>query len=501
MKKKRFERAEIEIDNLLLDLRNPRAKVADSQRDEIQKIIADSKGNELVALGRSLIENDQNPLANIGVVKDGDSGKYITLEGNRRLTALKLLNNPSLSNDDRIEKAFSRLASKYEHDDIPSSLFCVVFKTREDAVEWIQLTHTGENDGVGVKRWSTNQQNRFKRNELGVPLSKSDLVVEYLQGNSYFFWEDGVDALYDIHNITTLERIFGFKGVFDILRLHVAKDGTLFSDDDEFSASMLHAIFSDVDSNRIKARSVFTAELGLSYVKGLAERFGGATSSDSIHSSSASEDAEPDSHEVGAIPHESNEEELEPIGGRPGLVGETEEGRDGLKPSRRTPSSPNLDTRKKIIVSTKYNDINVFSPKASQIKNELKKISCVEFPISSALLIRCFFEMTAKECIKACRIDVDRNKKSHLGELFYACKQMIIGSGTEEQKDNANKFRIYEKSKRHVIDQLEDLNAIIHDTDVNRDKTFFFTTWDTFRPFIQDLWNLVDAQEKKKKKN
>ena len=84
-----------------------------------------------------------------------------------------------------------------------------------------------------------------------------------------------------------------------------------------------------------------------------------------------------------------------------------------------------------------------------------------------------------------------------MGELFFKCKERIISNGTEKEKDNAGKFSIHEKKGSHAIDQLEDLNNVIHDPVVLRDKVFFFTTWDTFRPFIQDLWNNMPKDKKR----
>ncbi len=489
MKKKKYERLNIDIDNILLDQNNPRAKAANSQIDEIQKIIRDSGSNGIVSLAKSLIEEDQNPLVNVGVVKDAESGKYIVLEGNRRLTALKLMNNPNLAEDSKTRNAIERLLKKHEPEDIPSFLYCVVFENRDDATEWIRLTHTGENDGVGVKRWKTNQQRRFEREAMGLAPDRSDMVAEYLQDNPYFRWDGDADSLYDINNITTLQRILGFRGMLDVLHLREAQNGSITSVNDEFSAKVLHEIYTGVDSGRITARNVYTSEEALAYVGKIAEKFQDV---DSVPNNPANATGASQRDWNGDIP--ANVDKLT----EPQARNSNTETSETVGPERRaTPGGPNLSTRKKIV--SKATAITGVYGKASEVLKELKNIQCNKCPIASALIIRCFYELTAKMFIDAKGIEIEAKYKSHLGELFFKCRERIISNGTEKEKENANKFTISEKKGKHVIEQLEELNNIIHDTDVVREKIFFFTTWDTFRPFIQDLWNNITEEEEKKK--
>ena len=479
MRDERLEVLEIDVNNLLLDLQNPRAKAADSQLDEIRKVFEASSGSEMAALAKSIIENGQNPMELLGVIKDEGSEKYIALEGNRRVVALKLLGNPSLAPDQKIQRAFERIVKDYGADDIPTSLNCCVFPSRKAAATWIQLKHTGENGGVGTKRWKTNQQRRFMVNEMGASPARSDLVAEYLQDNIHFEWAGGTDAIYDINNLTTLQRILSFKGMLEFMHLH-EEGGKIVSDDDEFSAKILHKVYMAVDSGSIGARDVYNAESAFAFVGKIATAMG----------------LVPAELEV---PKEENVQLVKPpVPEEPPAVPTVppEEVPIPKTTQRTTPGGPNLSTRNKIICNNDYYITGV-TGKAGEILKELKKISCTDYPVASALLIRCFYEMTTKKFIEENNIVVERKLKSVLGELFFKCKERIISNGTEKEKDNAGKFSIHEKKGSHSIDQLEDLNNVIHDPVVLRDKVFFFTTWDTFRPFIQDLWNNMPKDKKR----
>jgi hypothetical protein len=84
----------LRIDQLKLDLINPRIGKAADQHEAMQQIIND-QDYKLVNLAENITDNNSlNPMDRLLVLKDSD-GKYIVLEDNRRALALKLLANPA----------------------------------------------------------------------------------------------------------------------------------------------------------------------------------------------------------------------------------------------------------------------------------------------------------------------------------------------------------------------------------------------------------------------
>jgi hypothetical protein len=76
---------------------------------------------------------------------------FYVLDGNRRLTALKLLESPLLAEgilSKKSLKMLKRLSDQFEKTPI-TRLRCVVFSNRSEADPWIQLTHQGLNRGAG----------------------------------------------------------------------------------------------------------------------------------------------------------------------------------------------------------------------------------------------------------------------------------------------------------------------------------------------------------------
>ncbi|GAG54655.1 unnamed protein product [marine sediment metagenome] len=139
---------EIEVDKLLLDVRNPRHDILEKQNETLAEIMLNQRG-KLLKLARDIVDFGINPsdLTIVIPIKD-DSGKFIVLEGNRRLAAIQLLCDPTLAAlgyDTKNTNAFKLHSERYKKSPI-DKLRCVVFSQRDDANHWIELRHTGENE-------------------------------------------------------------------------------------------------------------------------------------------------------------------------------------------------------------------------------------------------------------------------------------------------------------------------------------------------------------------
>src|ERR1051326_2797326 len=86
----------LSIDSLLLDSDNPRIGNADSQRDALQKVVDDQE-DKLYELAEHIAEEGLSPIERLLVLREApNSQRYVSLEGNRRTAALKILVNPNI---------------------------------------------------------------------------------------------------------------------------------------------------------------------------------------------------------------------------------------------------------------------------------------------------------------------------------------------------------------------------------------------------------------------
>ena len=150
------------LSELRLDEENFRTGSTGSQRDAIHAVIADQK-EKLVNLAKDILaEGGLSPGEPIWVFRDPVSNFYVSVEGNRRVTALKLLENPSLGDGTLIEKPFRDLAKRFAANPIRDLQACV-FSSREEAAPWVRKRHLRSGSGVGLEPWKPMAQNRANR--------------------------------------------------------------------------------------------------------------------------------------------------------------------------------------------------------------------------------------------------------------------------------------------------------------------------------------------------
>lgn len=128
----------LSIDKLLLDSENPRIGGAESQRDALQKILDDQE-EKLFALAEHIVDEGLSPIDRLLVLREKEgSDRFIALEGNRRVAALKILVNPhmltSLQTKASLQKRFEGLAKRFDRKEI-EPIACFEVAHRDDGVQ------------------------------------------------------------------------------------------------------------------------------------------------------------------------------------------------------------------------------------------------------------------------------------------------------------------------------------------------------------------------------
>jgi hypothetical protein len=169
---------------LLLDRENPRlGRIEESQVDTLHDVWRRIPG-KLLGLATHIAENGLDPLGRLAVIASREpAGTFTVLEGNRRLAALRALENPELVREGLTASQLKRLATlasayqKVPIDRVP----CAVFDNREDASKWIELRHTPDTEGAGVLMWNAAESARFKgrKGHPELALQVIDLVREH----------------------------------------------------------------------------------------------------------------------------------------------------------------------------------------------------------------------------------------------------------------------------------------------------------------------------------
>jgi hypothetical protein len=148
----------IDVERIFLYEENPRHEPMQSEPEVIEHLCKDE---HVFNLARNIAAAGLNPLELSGVIELSSSGgkkNYQVWEGNRRICAIKLLNDPDLA-PAHLRRDFARLAA--ESGQLPiKKITAVVFDDHDDLKYWMGIIHGGEQTGVGRKTWNATQKER-----------------------------------------------------------------------------------------------------------------------------------------------------------------------------------------------------------------------------------------------------------------------------------------------------------------------------------------------------
>lgn len=187
----------VEIGRIFLDLENPRHEPYENEAEVIDYLC---RHENVFPLAKDIVQHGLNPLELLAVIPEdsGDTGKsgkptFIVAEGNRRLCALKLLDDPERA-PPKLRKPLEDLGRGW---DGVGELTCMVFPDRESVRMWLGRIHEGEQGGIGRKKWNADQTARYS----GDSKNKTALaVLDYAESAEMITAEDRKGKL------TTVQR-------------------------------------------------------------------------------------------------------------------------------------------------------------------------------------------------------------------------------------------------------------------------------------------------------
>lgn len=229
-----------------LDPSNPRLPDGTQSDKEAINRLLDEGADALNELARDMASSgESNPSELPIVLKEGRS--YLVLEGNRRFAALKLLNDPALADQPAHRKMFERAATL---GDPPKRVYCLLAPSREAADRWIVLRHTGENRGVGIRRWNAPQAAAYRRRAraaIDAGTLRSITIADELE-ETYARDAALVDLILEVrrNKLTNIGRLFA-PDVMDTVGLSIRVDDSLSVSTrtlmSKFTAGELHSFF------------------------------------------------------------------------------------------------------------------------------------------------------------------------------------------------------------------------------------------------------------------
>lgn len=427
------------IEDLIFDIDNPRFESLSDQRTALQKIVTD-QNDKLFILAEDITAQGLNP-ADLTIVIESEAGdgRYIVLEGNRRLAALKLLSNPhlfdSITMKPSLRKKFKNLIIKFNKNEI-EPINCVLCESRQEADHWRMLRHTGENRGAGIVGWDGIATARFTGKDVS------------LQALNFVRNQGGVKISDpDKFPITNLGRLLGTPHVRNVLGIDII-DGKLCSElPPNEVLKGLNKIITDIQSGNIKVTHIMTKQQREEYADKLGK-------SDRPDKSKKTQSWYLESEEK--VPKEKSKKSL-----------------------RQSTERKNLIPRDCIL--------RIKDPRINAIYKELKTLNIDKFSNAVSVLMRVFLELTTDFYITDKNLPGlklnDPNLSLHA--KVKAVADHLVNSGVPKNDLKGIRAAVDNKSSPFSISTLHNYIHSRYSQPKIRD---LLIDWDNARIFFEKIW-------------
>ncbi|MCT1563110.1 hypothetical protein [Corynebacterium glucuronolyticum] len=426
---------QVPLSKLDLDLGNARFRSDAGGQAEAMALMLNSSGEKCMELLKDLCQRGNLSSSDIPiVVKEGN--RYRVLEGNRRLTCLKLWKNPAL-----LRRVSSNLADKYQKRidnlanqspfDPPKTMPVVVAKSVDEADAWIDKKHGLGKDGSSTVEWGAFEKDRRAARRTG-KVGRALSFVQYLTSE---FDDDAViigilDKLLS-KQYTILDRVLNNAVLRDEIGITQDSSGlTTSKRSAETMRPLLLSMLSDFAEKRQTAKTLHTVDqisdyfhrLYLKYLKDLPLE---ETESDLSNGGRMR----------GASPGNSKSEENESIGNIAGFV-HGDNGNSNSKPSQEKAGNNSEQTQQQKQKSKIFANLTAdgFTEKIQRLIAQTAKLTVARQPDLIAVSLRVILDLTCTQYLKEFHPRPDQIKRN-LDQKIIEVLKLLEPSCTQGVKE------------------------------------------------------------------
>jgi hypothetical protein len=419
-------------------------------QDEAIQLMLNSQGNKIVALAKHLAENGTNPASlPIVIPATEHTGKYYVLDGNRRLSALRLLERPELGDgifDRLVLQNTKELAVKYKNNPI-QEFECVIFPDREQADPWIQLIHRGQSQGAGLVEWDGQVAARYdERKGIGEKGASVALqILDLIQDNKKLSQKTHAKIENGKFPITSLTRLLNTPYVRKKIGLQI-RNGAIESIEGK-TVEGLAQIVEDLGTEYKTVSDIKRVDQRIKYVDELFDPHPAATEPDSV---------------TNTLPKSS-----------PLPVNK-----------KKTPKVAKLRTT----LIPKEFSAEISQHRINKIFVELKNLNVDEFPNAVAVMLRVFLELSLDHHLEA----VLKWPEQQIDNSTLAQKLIAVVNDFDSRKLMSSKelavIRKAAGGQTLLVASVKTLHAYVHNKHFSPIPSELRIAWDDLALFISNLW-------------
>lgn len=448
--------AAVPLAKLLLDTKNARIRAGHDQPDCIERLLR--KPKQMLALAKDIATNGLSTAPIL--VETLRTKQYVVWDGNRRVTALKLLNNPSLAGNKALESQFAAVAKKAAVT-IPSKIDVLASTDKKALLKEVLSRHAGALEGAGQLTWDALLRTMF--------LLGHKATTDYRLAGLLLMWaEDNEIEVGDQFPITTIHRFLnkerlerlGFRDTGDVVEPTIDADDAvriaerIVQDFGPGGSMGVNEVFDDISQDK--------------YVESVLVDLGLVRPSKPSSTSTGSGKPSKGTRHTSADGATDEPRPKRPRGS-----------------SYRTTHKPDYD--RKSVVRTRFKpEFPDGMWKPEEVLRELRRLETKHYPLSAAALFRSFFELSTRAYLKRHRMGFAN--EMHKNALAAALHMRQHGRLDQGELEAANR-RFKEKSQAEQLLQYATLNDYLHSFKAMPDRQSLHVLWSEVEPYLEACWD------------
>lgn len=436
----------VSVNDLVLNTENYRFESVNDQLQAIN-IMVQSQNEKLFNLAQDIDENGLNPNERIIVIETTTNNQivYTVLEGNRRLVAIKLMNNPNLITDVKytaLKGKFKQLKRRIKLIDVN------IYDDEDKALHWIKLKHGLGNQGVATEMWDPEQRDRFKEKTEGYR-SYSGQIIDLVKNSTKI--SKSIKEQIPSVKFSTLERMIGDPSIREMLGLEIKnKKINLLLEESEVLKGLSKVIV-DTSTKSFTVNKVRSKSDRQDYIDNFPKKY------------------LPDKNKIIVIKTKTTKAKK---------TNKTKTTKSKKVPKRGSKLIPN-----NFSLSSNINK----SQKNLKIYNELKSLDVEKYTNATAVLLRVFVELSVEYYLNNNNL-----VKSNLSKMSKLTSKINIAINDLTQKGHQkNIFKGIETSitNPNNIISINTMHAYVHNAKFSPVAKDLLTTWDNIQDFMTALWS------------